>query len=391
MSPLRLAAALILLVLTAAPAPADPPAPAPGAIRVATFNASLSRKGPGLIWKALAEGRNKQVLAVAEIIQRVRPDILLVNELDHDRDGLALAALAALLREGRNGAAGIDYPYLHAAPVNTGEPTGLDLDGDGKAAGPGDAHGWGAFPGQYGMAVLSRFPFDLDALRSFRLLRWADMPDALLPAEHYGDAAGIVRLSSKSHWDLPVILPDGRRLHVLASHPTPPVFDGPEDRNGRRNHDEIRFWLDYVSGDGWMRDDSGRPGALPEGEPFVLLGDLNADPEDGAARREALRALLASPRIRDPRPTSPGAVEAAAAQGGANARHKGPAALDTADWRDRGGPGNLRVDYALPSADQEVTGAGVFWPESADPLHRLVKMGRRPASSDHRLVWIDLR
>ena len=58
-----------------------------------------------------------------------------------------------------------------------------------------------------------------------------------------------LRLSSKSHWDLPVRI--GRRtVHVLASHPTPPTFDGPEDRNGTRNHDEIRFWAEYVGASG---------------------------------------------------------------------------------------------------------------------------------------------
>ena len=31
---------------------------------------------------------------------------------------------------------------------------------------------------------------------------------------------------------------DGKTVHFLTSHPTPPVFDGPEDRNGTRNGDE---------------------------------------------------------------------------------------------------------------------------------------------------------
>ena len=53
-------------------------------------------------------------------------------------------------------------------------------------------------------------------------------------------------------------------LHVLASHPTPPTFDGPEDRNGRRNHDEIRFWADYISPgqSGYIVDDEGRSGGI---------------------------------------------------------------------------------------------------------------------------------
>ncbi len=389
----RLLAAVLLLAGGAAQAQEDwPPPPPADAVRIATFNTSLSRQGAGLAWKAIAEGR-EQAQAVARIVRAVRPDVLLVQEVDHDPERRAVAALADLLRQpGPAGAAGIDYPHVWSAPPNTGVPTGLDLDGDGRAAGPSDAQGWGRFPGQYGMAVLSRFPIDREEARTFRTLLWRDVPGTLLPADAYPtDAPEVLRLSSKSHWDVPVRLPGGRVLHVLASHPTPPVFDGPEDRNGRRNHDEIRFWIDYISGREWMVDDRGRAGALPEGRGFAVMGDLNADPEDGEARRGALRGLLAHPRVQDPRPVSPGAAEAAAMQGGANAAHGGDPALDTADWRDDGAPGNLRVDYVLPSTDWEVVGAGVFWPAADDPQAELVEGGRLPASSDHRLVWADLR
>jgi hypothetical protein len=97
-------------------------------------------------------------------------------------------------------------------------------------------------------------------------------------------------------------------------------------------------------------------------------------------------------RIQDPRPESAGG--AAAHSGGANASHRGPAAQDTADWRDDPGPGNMRVDYVLPSIGLEVTGSGVFWPLAVSPLARLIAKdptgGRRPVSSDHRLVWVDI-
>ncbi|SFI87918.1 endonuclease/exonuclease/phosphatase family protein [Albimonas pacifica] len=394
---MSLRAALLTAALAAAPAAAPaaedwPPPPAPGSVRVATFNASLSRAGAGLAWKAVAE-RQDQALAVARILLTVRPDVLLVQELDHDPEGLALAALADLLEAGvEDGPPGLAYPHRFSAPPNTGVPSGLDLDGDGAARGPDDAQGWGRFAGQYGMAVLSRLPLDVSAARTFRRLPWAAMPGALLPAEAYpAGAPARLRLSSKSHWDLPAILPDGRRLHLLASHPTPPVFDGPEDRNGRRNHDEIRFWADYLSGEGWMVDDAGRAGALPEGASAVVLGDLNADPMDGDGRREGIGALLDHPRLQDPRPRSPGGAAAAQAQGGANAGQRGDPALDTADWRDARGPGNLRVDFVLPTRDLEVAGAGVFWPAPEDPRAAWVEPGRRPVSSDHRLVWVDLR
>ncbi|MGG7566004.1 endonuclease/exonuclease/phosphatase family protein [Rhodovulum sp. DZ06] len=372
-------------------AAAAPPPPEAGAIRVAVFNASLSRRGPGLAWKALAEGRQDQVHAVADIIRLVRPDVIAVLELDHDREGLALSALQALLaRDG--GAPGIAYPHVFAPEVNTGAPSGLDLDGDGEAAGPGDAWGWGAFPGQYGFAILSRLPLATETARSFARLEWEAMPGALIPRDFYGENAGAVRLSSKTHLDIAAALPGGGALHLLVSHPTPPVFDGPEDRNGRRNHDEIRFWAEYIDGADWIEDDRGGRGGLAPGARFVVLGDLNADPEDGDGRHEGIGGLLAHPRVQDPAPTSPGARAAASEQGGANARQAGDPARDTADWRDAGGPGNLRVDYALPSDGLAIAGSGVFWPAPDAPGAGLVwGGGRRPPSSDHRLVWVDIR
>lgn len=380
---MRRALALAAALAVSAPlAGADPAPPAEGATRVATFNAALNRRNPGQLAQELRLGGSAQLAAVAEIIQRVRPDVILINELDHDEREIAASLFRAYLATGRGDADGIDYPHLFTAPVNTGAPTGRDLDGDGRSDGPADAFGFGYFAGQYGMAILSRLPFDEGAIRTFRLQRWAEMPDNLLPRAHFGEAADILRLSSKSHWDAPVILPDGRRMHLLASHPTPPVFDGPEDANGRRNHDEIRFWVDYISGAGWMTDDSGRAGGLAAGADFVVLGDLNADPADGDARRGALHALL--DLAQDPAPKSAGA---AAAPG---ARKRGDPALHTADWREDNGPGNLRVDYVLPSRSWRVVGAGVFWPEKGDPLRRLVKTGGK-ASSDHRLVWVDLK
>ena len=103
------------------------------------------------------------------------------------------------------------------------------------------------------MAVFSKYPIDTAGARTFQTFRWADMPGALLPIDPatgqswYSPAElEVVRLSSKSHWDVPIQIGSGRPVHFLVSHPTPPVFDGPEDRNGRRNFDEIRFWADYV-------------------------------------------------------------------------------------------------------------------------------------------------
>ncbi|MGZ8805388.1 MAG: endonuclease/exonuclease/phosphatase family protein [Microbacterium sp.] len=370
-------------------------------VRVATFNLSLNRAAAGQLVADLSTGSNAQARTVAEIIQRTSPDIVLLNEFDYVAGGVA----ADLFRENylevsQNGAAPVEYPYAFVAPSNTGIPSGFDLNNNGAVGGPDDALGFGFFEGQFGMAVLSKYPIATDDVRTFQNFLWKDMPGALLPDDlatpepadwFTPEELAVVRLSSKSHWDVPVQV-GKTTVHVLASHPTPPTFDGPEDRNGRRNHDEIRFWADYITParSDYIVDDAGVRGGSDRGEPFVILGDQNADPLDGDSFDDAILQLLEHPRIDDPRPTSAGAVEAAALQGGANATHEGDPAYDTADFAD-GAPGNLRADYVLPSrARLQVTDAGVFWPESADPLSSLTGSFPFP-SSDHRLVWVDVR
>jgi 3-phytase len=144
-----------------------------------------------------------------------------------------------------------------------------------------------------------------------------------------------------------------------------------------------------VAGADYMYDDKGRSGGLPDAARFVVMGDLNADPNDGDSTGDPTRALLASPRVNTQiTPVSLGGVQAAARQAGANLDHLSGAAFDTADFADSA-PGNLRSDYVLPSKNLRMLGAGVFWPVMADPCFDLV--GDYPfPSSDHRLVWVDL-
>jgi hypothetical protein len=357
--------------------------------RFATFNVAMNRAEPGALLAELRGGGSTQGRRLAAIVQRVQPDVLLLCELDRDEAAEAAAVFAReYLAVGQEGLRGIEFGYSFCGPVNTGEDSGHDLDRDGRLGGAGDAHGYGAFPGQYGMVLLSRHPILVEAVRTFRELKWSAMPGASRPAGHYSDAAwAALRLSSKSHWDVPLGV--GKQVvHALCSHPTPPVFDGPEDRNGCRNHDEIRFWVDYLSPEraAWITDDAGRAAGLAADAAFVLLGDLNCDPVDGDARREALLALLAHERVADPAPRGSGAHEAAMRQFGANARHGGDAALDTADFEDDvgKGPGNLRVDYVLPARSLRAVRSGVFWPALREPGAGLVD------ASDHRLVWVDV-
>ena len=405
-----LGAALTLLTVT----PLSPLAPSASAtphaggdsrtghatsVRFQTFNASLNRTGEGELVADLSRRDDPQAAAVAEIIQHTRPDVLLINEFDYAPAAVDLFR-DNYLEVAQGDGEPVSYPYAFIAPSNTGVPSGHDLDNDGTVGGGNDAYGFGEFPGQYGMLVLSRFPIQTDAVRTFQQFRWADMPGAMLPddpataapADWYSPAElADLRLSSKSHWDVPVKV--GRRtVHFLVSHPTPPTFDGAEDRNGTRNHDEIRFWADYVSGPRTSRyiyDDDGRRGGLRPGSPFVIAGDLNSDPLDGDSVPGSVDQLLDHRLVRDPLPTSAGGPEAAARQGGANLEHEGDPAYDTADFSDSA-PGNLRADYVLGSRHLPVLDAGVFWPTPDQPLSRLT--GEYPfPSSDHRAVWVDFR
>lgn len=325
-------------------------------LRIATYSPDLSRDGPGLLLRDLTRSGNKtdkQIAAVVQVITGTRPDILLLTDFDWDYDGRALAALAALLA-----GAGLDYPYRFAARPNTGMATGLDLNMDGRLNTDSDAQGFGAFTGQGGMAILSRHP--IGPVADYSDYLWRDLPGNLMPPLP-DDVRAVRRLSSGAHWDATVMVA-GKPLHLLAMSATPPVFDGPEDLNGRRNHDELAFWLYH----------------LPDG-PFVLAGNLNLDPADGEGRPEALARM--QKHVTDPRPRSDGG---AAAKGGVNDGQKGDPALDTADWSDDRPPGNLRVDYVLPAQGLKVLDAGVVWPRDG-PLAKVAL-----AASAHRLVWVDL-
>lgn len=353
-------------------------------LRFATFNTSLNQcddnSSPclgGGLELLLSDPSFTQGQQVAEVIQRVRPDVILLNEFNYDPAGNAADLLQQnFLSVGQNAsrhpdgpADPIEFPYRYLAESNTGIHSGFDLDNNGQVVSTpgtglyaGDAFGFGEFEGRYGMLLLSKYPIDVDQVRTFQETRWTDMPDSLLPTSWYSpEEQEVFRLSSKSHWDVPVQIGD-ETVHFLASHPTPPVFDGPEDRNGRRNHDEIRLWSDYISGEAadYLVDDQGRVGGLGTDERFVVLGDLNADPEEGDSVPGAIQQLLDHERIDS-------SVVPARPNG----------ATHTATF-------GLRVDYVLPSANMTPEEAGIFWPDTRDPLARLLR------ASDHRLVWTDV-
>lgn len=376
-------------------------------VRVMTYNIEDVRT------RDLRRTDHPRLTKAAARIQALAPEILLVNEITYDQPGAP--GFREQEQPGQNARRFVEN-YLVSPqadtmdgrsyqtvmlPVNTGQPSGYDLNNDGRVvtdvphvsrsspdghvpeqtsegrAYGNDAWGFGTFPGQYGMAVFVHENLDVlrDSIRTFREFRWSSMPEPKIPVDSttgdpwYNDEEwAAFRLSSKNHWDVPVRLPDGSVLHVLASHPTPPAFDGAAQRNARRNHDEIQFWVDYIDGADYMVDDSSRRGGLHDGASFVVLGDLNADPNEEGDFRGAIRRLVHHSEVHDgPAPTA--GPEKQQMYPDLEPHH-------TARW-------GKRVDYVLPSSDLTVDTSGVWRPPVRDSSTVSV--------SDHFPVWIDVQ
>ncbi|MGE3166860.1 MAG: endonuclease/exonuclease/phosphatase family protein [Planctomycetota bacterium] len=364
-------------------------------VRIALFNVKELTTEKILDLDERGRGRHPQLRAAAEIIRSVRPDILVLQEIDHDYasvfEGLDVNARRFASHYLSQGDDGVDYEFAYAAPNNTGLPSGHDLDNDSYVATiedrgtrryGGDCFGYGEYQGQYSMAVLSRYALDPFRARTFQRFLWRDLPGNHLPAGFYSEEElALLPLSSKSHWDLTLAI-DGRELSLWVCHPTPPVFDGPEDRNGRRNCDEIGFWVAYLDEVEAIQDDRGFRGGARPGVPFVIVGDLNAYPgsrEGYYDGRAAIAPLLAHPRVQDPGAwVTRCGPEIASTLGSAELQR----AQATAEFA-----GGVRVDYVLPSRELQIVGGGVYWPSTdTDPAGA----ARAETASDHRLVWLDL-
>lgn len=375
--------------------------------KMATFNTSHYRDTDNALINDLSVLTNTASQSIARVIQRNNADIILINEFDYDAGGKAIKRFKEnYLEVGQSGEAPVYYPYAFFAPVNTGVHSGKDLDNNGSvvstpgAAGYGeDAFGFGLHPGQYGFVVLSKFPIDKANARTFQKFLWKDMPGAMLPdnpniagpADWYStDELAVFRLSSKTHADVPVNI-NGTILHVLASHPTPPVFDEGApwitgvDHNGRRNSDEIRFWNDYITpaNSAYIYDDtetSAAPGGgLPPNSRFVICGDQNSDNNEGDGTDPAIKQLIGGIATVGGAPIPANILVNSTFVPGGGA---GTDADDTAAFS-----GGVRVDYVLPSIfGLTVDSGGVFWPSasSGDPIVAAL------SATDHHLVYVNL-
>ncbi len=218
------------------------PAAQAESLRLALWNVGLERRGPGLLLRDIEKGTDPQVMATLAVLARLDADILVLTGVDHDPGLHALAALAMSLQS-----VGQPYPHLFAPRPNSGQPTGFDVDGDGRLNEPEDAQGWGRFPGAGGTAILSRLPLLPGQAQDFSAFLWRDLPQAGIPPGTDPSLVAVQRLSSHSHLILPVQLPDGSPLPLLIWHATPPPLTtqgiGMATETRMRLHSGCIFWM----------------------------------------------------------------------------------------------------------------------------------------------------
>ncbi|MEL6610078.1 MAG: endonuclease/exonuclease/phosphatase family protein [Pseudomonadota bacterium] len=295
----------------------------------------------------LMRDRAADIDAILATIVQATPDIITLHDVDWDAGLVAATAFQTRLAR-----SGWDMPHLVARRPNSGMATGLDMDGDGRVGRARDAQGYGLFSGAGGMIMLSRYP--ILSVDDYSDVLWSGLAWARLPRVDGAPfpsarAQGAQRLSSVGHWAVAIDTP-GAPVTVLTHHATPPVFDGPEDRNGLRNRDELLFWARWAE--------------TMETGAYVLAAVTNLDAKRGDGLRDAWAAL--APHFQDVAPKS---ADADGVPSDVTARFEQP--------------GPLRTTHVLPATGCPVTGSGLIWPEEPRGL------GDRRFTR-HALVYVDM-
>ena len=339
----------------------------PAVIRFMQFNVFEMRTAK-LVYPA-----NAQMRAAASIIRRYDPDVLSINEMQYDLadvpdaglpgNGLNPLRFMQTFLSGDGGA--LPYPHWFISPANTGLRARLGEDG----AWTLDEYNYGRFPAEYSMALLSKLPVDSAAVKRHAWVRWRELAGNRMPDDLPAD----LPLFDKDFYDVPVRV-KGRTVRVLMLHTVPPIFTA---YNAPRNADQVAFLRRYVEGGPLP------PGVepLPAGTPFVIMGDLNIDPQNGSGVRDEIRALLNSELVVDPRPAG-GCLRGVSpelctslAGGGRPEPNLDP---------DEGFCG--RLDYVLFSRHFEVGEALVHWP---GPEEEPEAFREARVASDHFAVVVE--
>lgn len=371
-------------------------------LRVATVNAGLSEDEEGALAERLEGGQDEAAQMLARNIQKTRPDVLLITDIDTDTHVPDIFKDQYLAEAQADGEAGskdlspLDYRYVYAASTNAGVQSGADLNGNGSTGDAGDAFGVGHFEGQRSMILYSRYPIKQDEVRTFNDLIWSELPGNSLDTEKYSKLVrSVLPLNSTSLWDVPLDV-DGETVHVVATGLTP---DQGEGADADRRLDQLRFLNMYLSDSDELRDltdDAGAYGGLEQEANAVVLGALGPDLESldenvGQKRQDAaeeLETFLDSGELDVAKPSSAGA------QCEDDASPQIRTILDfvcATQYATRIGGGTSRSDYVAAANGSTVSKSGIEAAMSRAVAEKS-SAGTSSASSAgaRRMVWADV-
>lgn len=371
-------------------------------LRVATVSAGLSEDEEGALAERLEGGQDEAAQMLARNIQKTRPDVLLITDIDTDTHVPDIFKDQYLAEAQADGEAGskdlspLDYRYVYAASTNAGVQSGADLNGNGSTGDAGDAFGVGHFEGQRSMILYSRYPIKQDEVRTFNDLIWSELPGNSLDTEKYSKLVrSVLPLNSTSLWDVPLDV-DGETVHVVATGLTP---DQGEGADADRRLDQLRFLNMYLSDSDELRDltdDAGAYGGLEQEANAVVLGALGPDVESldenvGQKRQDAaeeLETFLDSGELDVAKPSSAGA------QCEDDASPQIRTILDfvcATQYATRIGGGTSRSDYVAAANGSTVSKSGIEAAMSRAVAEKS-SAGTSSASSAgaRRMVWADV-
>jgi 3-phytase len=254
----------------------------------------------------LLDESDEQATAAAQILARFAPDIISINELQFDMQGVptpSMPGAPGTTGWGQFDVFGADNAHRLADRIAAaGTPEGYEhrliFVGNSGYYWEGSTlgfdwfilRGWGEFRGRFNTAILSRYPILLDQVRIISDVPWDALPEnhiAKMKAETGIDVPPGFPIFEKGLNIVPVQVND-EVLHLVLLHTVSPAFD---PINPYRNYDELRALVMFLDGQ--------LPGVepLPPDAKFMIVGDLNADPDDGDGLPGAIQQVLDHPSV----------------------------------------------------------------------------------------------
>jgi hypothetical protein len=359
----------------------------PVRLRVAQFNLRE------MSTDKLMSASDEQATAAAEVAARFEPDILCINELQYDISGWPAQGMpgaapgspyggynvpgadnAKRVAERVAAAGGPSYEHTLLTAGNSGyywEGNTLGFDWF-------ILRGWGEYPGRFNTAVLSKYPIVEDQVRIITNFAWEDLPDnkiAQMDSEIGVQVPPGFPLFEKSLNVVPVQV-GADVVHLVLLHPVSPAFD---PINPYRNYDELRALRLFLDGQ--------LPGVEPlaVGAKFIVVGDLNADPDDGDSLPGAIQQVLEQPDLLAVFPEGAGTK---GNNGQYNTYISGCGLDDGSVVTNPAARFQLQLDYLLPSATiGQPLESNNFFPDIAQNQYDFALSCR---ASDHRFLSIDV-